>query len=359
MPSSARSRIPGDLRCYHDGEMVGRDPRGVPHRRGAALPRRALAPRGRAGADASRGPYVANALLELLASPNIRSRGWIYERYDHLVGSRTVRRPGLDAAVLRLRPSLRGLARRAGGPAGPRARPADRRGARRARGGAERRLRRRRAARADRLPQLRQPGEAARSPGSSPRRSRGWRWRRGALRFRSSPERLALQRDRRPRDPPAPVVGCVGLVPTCVSPGRWREGDASCWRGRPISLAGSEYQALYGEAGGARPRLDLARRAGAGRVPLAGGSGPVARARRIRRAASRSPSPRRRCGAASEPRSTCRRRARLVRRGRRPGGGRVRARRRSRGSSGNAARELGEVGGDRCSRSPLDELGKA
>src|SRR5205823_10147600 len=28
---------------------------------------------------------------------------------DHLVGSRTVRRPGLDAAVLRLRPSLRGL----------------------------------------------------------------------------------------------------------------------------------------------------------------------------------------------------------------------------------------------------------
>jgi len=34
----------------------------------------------------------------------------VYERYDQLVGSRTVRRPGLDAAVLRLRPSLRGLA---------------------------------------------------------------------------------------------------------------------------------------------------------------------------------------------------------------------------------------------------------
>src|SRR3954470_2335676 len=38
------------------------------------------------------------------------SRRWIYEQYDHLVGSRTVRRPGLDAAVLRLRPSTRGLA---------------------------------------------------------------------------------------------------------------------------------------------------------------------------------------------------------------------------------------------------------
>jgi len=38
------------------------------------------------------------------------SRRWIYEQYDQLVGSRTVRRPGLDAAVLRLTPSLRGLA---------------------------------------------------------------------------------------------------------------------------------------------------------------------------------------------------------------------------------------------------------
>ncbi|HSX22132.1 MAG TPA: phosphoribosylformylglycinamidine synthase subunit PurL [Gaiellaceae bacterium] len=36
--------------------------------------------------------------------------GWIVEQYDQLVGSRTVRRPGLDGAVLRLRPSLRGIA---------------------------------------------------------------------------------------------------------------------------------------------------------------------------------------------------------------------------------------------------------
>jgi phosphoribosylformylglycinamidine synthase len=35
---------------------------------------------------------------------------WITEQYDQLVGSRTVRRPGLDAGVLRLRPSVRGLA---------------------------------------------------------------------------------------------------------------------------------------------------------------------------------------------------------------------------------------------------------
>jgi phosphoribosylformylglycinamidine synthase subunit PurL len=41
----------------------------------------------------------------------------VFEQYDHLVGSRTVRRPGLDAAILRLRPSLRGLAVSLQGPA--------------------------------------------------------------------------------------------------------------------------------------------------------------------------------------------------------------------------------------------------
>jgi phosphoribosylformylglycinamidine (FGAM) synthase-like enzyme len=49
-------------------------------------------------------------LPERLGTPNVRSRRWVWERYDQLVGSRTVRRPGLDAAVLRLRPSHRGLA---------------------------------------------------------------------------------------------------------------------------------------------------------------------------------------------------------------------------------------------------------
>jgi phosphoribosylformylglycinamidine synthase II len=53
-------------------------------------------------------PRVNEAARSRVAS--FESRRWIYEQYDHLVGSRTVRRPGLDAAVLRLTPSLRGLA---------------------------------------------------------------------------------------------------------------------------------------------------------------------------------------------------------------------------------------------------------
>jgi len=45
----------------------------------------------------------ADTLRALLSSPNIASRRWVFEQYDHLVGSRTTRRPEqADAAVLRL-----------------------------------------------------------------------------------------------------------------------------------------------------------------------------------------------------------------------------------------------------------------
>lgn len=50
------------------------------------------------------------AWLGLLAHPNIASRRWIFERYDHLVGANTVRRPGGDAAVVRLPGSQRAIA---------------------------------------------------------------------------------------------------------------------------------------------------------------------------------------------------------------------------------------------------------
>ena len=55
-------------------------------------------------------PAPAEVLLDLLGSDALRSRAFVTRRYDQLVQSRTVRRPGLDAAVLRLRPSYRGLA---------------------------------------------------------------------------------------------------------------------------------------------------------------------------------------------------------------------------------------------------------
>jgi phosphoribosylformylglycinamidine synthase II len=92
------------LRCFDDGELVGDIPATFLT---DACPRYELERERRALPDAAEaGP----PLPARLALPNNRSRAWIYRRYDHLVGSRTVRRPGLDAAVLRLRPGHRGLA---------------------------------------------------------------------------------------------------------------------------------------------------------------------------------------------------------------------------------------------------------
>jgi phosphoribosylformylglycinamidine synthase II len=51
------------------------------------------------------GVSAAHTLLALLASPNVASKRFVYEQYDSIVGSRTVRRPeSADAAVLILEP---------------------------------------------------------------------------------------------------------------------------------------------------------------------------------------------------------------------------------------------------------------
>jgi phosphoribosylformylglycinamidine synthase subunit PurL len=92
----------GELRAFHDGELVGE----IPARfLTDECPRYAVPTLPKSTASAS--PPAA---------PNLRSRRWIYERYDQLVGSRTIRRAGLDAAVLQLRPSFRGLAVSLDGP---------------------------------------------------------------------------------------------------------------------------------------------------------------------------------------------------------------------------------------------------
>ena len=53
---------------------------------------------------------LAGAWLALLSRPGLASKRWIYERYDHLVGANTIRRPGGDAAVVRLPGSERAIA---------------------------------------------------------------------------------------------------------------------------------------------------------------------------------------------------------------------------------------------------------
>ena len=61
-----------------------------------------------AGLPIERDPSAA--LLELLGSPNLCSREWVYRQYDQLVQASTVLRPGGDAAVVRVPETERGLA---------------------------------------------------------------------------------------------------------------------------------------------------------------------------------------------------------------------------------------------------------
>ena len=51
-----------------------------------------------------------DALLKLLASPNLASKEWVYRQYDHMVRTNTVVLPGADAAVVRIKETRRALA---------------------------------------------------------------------------------------------------------------------------------------------------------------------------------------------------------------------------------------------------------
>ncbi|MFA6205529.1 MAG: phosphoribosylformylglycinamidine synthase subunit PurL, partial [Methylocystis sp.] len=51
-----------------------------------------------------------DALLKLLATPNLCSKRWVWEQYDHLILGNSVRPPGGDAAVVRVKEGPKGLA---------------------------------------------------------------------------------------------------------------------------------------------------------------------------------------------------------------------------------------------------------
>ncbi|MEL0018602.1 MAG: phosphoribosylformylglycinamidine synthase subunit PurL [Rickettsiales bacterium] len=53
---------------------------------------------------------IPAALTQLMSSPDLCSRRWIWEQYDHMVMGDTVQRPGGDAAVVRIHGTQQGLA---------------------------------------------------------------------------------------------------------------------------------------------------------------------------------------------------------------------------------------------------------
>jgi len=250
----------GELRVFWDGEVVGEIPARLlteecPRYEVRIEPRAPKPLREIVGA-----PPIAGALLELLASPNLRSRAFVYRRYDHLVGSRTVRRPGLDAAVLRLRPSLRGLAVSLDGQG--------------------------RVASLDPfLGGALAIFEAARNVactggeplgftdclnfGNPEKPEIGWELAQAidgmtaacsALGLPIVSGNVSLYNETNGRAiHPTPVVGAVGLVEDVRHvPKGWREGDSLLLaEASPLSLASSEYQARFGEVSGSPPPLDL------------------------------------------------------------------------------------------------------
>ena len=69
------------------------------------VPRAPLPPSERTAPEA-----VGAALLKLVGSPDLSSRRWIWEQYDHMVMADTVERPGGDAAIVRVHGTQKGLA---------------------------------------------------------------------------------------------------------------------------------------------------------------------------------------------------------------------------------------------------------
>ncbi len=209
-------------------------------------------------------PAPRDALLQLLGSDALRSRAFVFRRYDQLVQSRTVRRPGLDAAVLRLRPSFRGLALSLDGQ------------------GRMGRLDPFTGGALTVLEAARNVACAGGEPigftdclnfGNPEKPEVGWELSEAIEGLAQACEALGVpivsgnvslynDTDGRSIDP-TPVVGCVGLVPDVRRvPGAWREGDVILLAtAGPVSLAGSEYQARFGEVSGRPSTLDLPREA--------------------------------------------------------------------------------------------------
>jgi phosphoribosylformylglycinamidine synthase subunit PurL len=211
-------------------------------------------------------PAPAVALKELLASPNIASKKWIFRQYDSIVQSNTVVGPGGDAAVLRLKGSKRGLALKVD--SNPRACALD-----------------------PYLGAVLATVEAARNVACAGARPAGitnclnygnperpeimWQFIRGVEGLRDAALALGApvvsgnvsfyNETEGAAIPPTPTIAVLGLIADVsrhVKAFFQRPGDAILLvRTAPPALAASEYEALFGADGGALARVDLSREA--------------------------------------------------------------------------------------------------
>jgi phosphoribosylformylglycinamidine synthase len=101
----------GHMVLVHHGEVVCDIPLG-PLADAAPLYDRPHVPTPRPAplADVPPCADLAADLLTLIGSPDLASRRWVWEQYDHMVGADTVQRPGGDAAVVRVHGTGKALA---------------------------------------------------------------------------------------------------------------------------------------------------------------------------------------------------------------------------------------------------------
>jgi phosphoribosylformylglycinamidine synthase len=234
----------GVLRAFRDGDVVGEIPAWLLT---DACPRY----------EVERSPRPVASIEP--APANYAPKRWIYEQYDQLVGSRTIRRPGFDGAVLRLRPSLRGIAVSLQGPPPGEDDPF-------------------RAGILAVLGAARNVACAGGEPlaltdclnfGSPEKPDIAWELEQAIEGIARSAEALgipvvsgnvSLYNDTDGHSiPPTPVVGCVGLVPDVrFLPAAWRQGDVVLLATAPGKLDLAAEAALIRYVWKAAPVLTLA-----------------------------------------------------------------------------------------------------
>jgi phosphoribosylformylglycinamidine synthase len=102
----------GELDVQMEGERVARVP-ALSLTEKAPVYERPMGPSQPGGDDPTFAPFegdLGEALLAVLAAPNIASKRWVFEQYDRMVQGQTVAGPGSDAAVVRVPGTMKGLA---------------------------------------------------------------------------------------------------------------------------------------------------------------------------------------------------------------------------------------------------------
>ncbi|MER3430502.1 MAG: phosphoribosylformylglycinamidine synthase subunit PurL [Blastocatellia bacterium] len=109
--------VEGDrLRVFHNGKLEADLPisaltdKAPKYSRPMAPPKRNSQHVPNFGSSTRRIVAPDEALMQLLASPNICSKHWVYEQYDSMVRTNTAVLPGADAAVIRIKETRRAIA---------------------------------------------------------------------------------------------------------------------------------------------------------------------------------------------------------------------------------------------------------